>query len=112
MTNIAAGPPAHTRHVVDFIPTLSLLMKHADGAVRTQAAWTIGNIVGDREGYRDFVLEGDTLKNLLNIWHGDFQDSAQQKEAFRIAMWVVDNMCRYKPNWHQVFLAHIDDSCF
>lgn len=48
------------------------------------------------------MLQAGTLDHLLKIWHGDIQDESHRKEAFRIAMWVVDNMCRYKPDWQQM----------
>eukprot|EP00842_Homolaphlyctis_polyrhiza_P005250 jgi/Hompol1/5726/HPOL_004651-RA len=66
------------------------------------AAWAIGNIVGDREGFRDLVLQAGTLPVILTIWDGHCIDMSQRKEAFRIAMWVVDNMCRYKPDWQKM----------
>lgn len=40
------------------------------------------------------------LEPLLKIWHGEFIDDPQRKEAFRISMWCIDNMCRYRPNWN------------
>lgn len=108
LTNIAAGPTSHTTAIVDlnFLPLLVGCLRHPCGAVRTQAAWAIGNIVGDREGYRDIVLNAGVLDPLLKIWElGNFTDVVAQKESFRIAMWVVDNMCRYKPDWHKVYLS-------
>lgn len=90
--------------------------------IRTQAAWAIGNIVGDREGFRDFVLQEGILGPLLEIWKKTGEqpepEEYQQKESFRISMWVCDNMCRYKPNWHEMLelfnvlpdaLFHTDD---
>ncbi|KAL2918655.1 hypothetical protein HK105_201489 [Polyrhizophydium stewartii] len=104
LTNIAAGPTHQTTEIVNigFLPLLVQLLRHESGSVRTQAAWAIGNIVGDREGFRDRVLKEGTLPAILTIWQGKFQDESSRKEAFRIAMWVVDNMCRYKPDWHQM----------
>ena len=104
LTNIAAGPTIQTNAIVEsgFLPFLVPLLSHPTGAVRTQAAWAVGNIIGDREGFRDLVLQEGTLAHILKIWEGDFPDESHRKEAFRIAMWVVDNMCRYKPDWHQM----------
>ena len=74
-------------------------------------------MIGDREGYRDIVLNSCSLQSILHIWEGDFPDEASRKEGFRICMWVVDNMCRYRPNWHYMepvfkmlpmFLTHND----
>ncbi|KAJ8328404.1 hypothetical protein QVD99_000909 [Batrachochytrium dendrobatidis] len=104
LTNIAAGPTSHTTKIVDlgFLPHIVRLLKHRSGPIRTQAAWTLGNVVGDREGFRDRVLQEGTLPAILTIWQGEFNEEFSRKEAFRIAMWVVDNMCRYKPDWHQM----------
>ena len=100
-TNIAAGPTAHTTYLVDIgcLPMVGKLLNHPLGSIRTQAAWSIGNIIGDREGYRDLVLEQGLLPSILQIWKGEGLDGDSQKESFRIALWIVDNMCRYKPNW-------------
>lgn len=102
ITNIAAGPTVHTSAIVEneFLPLLNQLLIHPSGGVRTQATWSIGNIVGDREGYRDVVLQNCCLSAILHIWQGEFPDESSRKEAFRISMWVVDNMCRYRPDWH------------
>ena len=102
ITNIAAGPTIHTSAIVDceFLPLLNDLLLHPSGSIRTQATWAIGNIVGDREGYRDIVLQNCSLDAILHIWQGAFPDEVSRKEAFRISMWVVDNMCRYRPDWH------------
>ncbi|KAI8916046.1 armadillo-type protein [Gorgonomyces haynaldii] len=105
ITNIAAGPTNHTTSIVEagFLPLLQTMLSHKEGTIRTQAAWAIGNVVGDREGFRDIVLQNGILHPLLRIWEGPgFRDESARKEAFRIAMWVVDNMCRYKPNWHEM----------
>ncbi|KAH6572385.1 hypothetical protein BASA60_006646 [Batrachochytrium salamandrivorans] len=104
LTNIAAGPTAQTTKIVElgFLPHIVRLLGHPSGSIRTQAAWALGNVVGDREGFRDRVLQEGTLPAVLTIWHGDFSEESSRKEAFRIAMWVVDNMCRYKPDWHQM----------
>ena len=81
---------------------LGKLLNHPLGSIRTQAAWAIGNIIGDREGYRDLVLEAGFLPFILNIWNGEGLDETSRKESFRISLWIVDNMCRYKPDWHLV----------
>jgi hypothetical protein len=75
------------------------------GSIRTQAAWAIGNIIGDREGFRDIVLEAGLLPSILNIWKGEDMDLDSQRESFRISLWIVDNMCRYKPNWQLVYIV-------
>jgi hypothetical protein len=82
-----------------FLPLLGKLLHHPLGSIRTQAAWAIGNIIGDREGYRDLVLEAGMLPSILQIWRADDLDEDSQRESFRISLWIVDNMCRYKPNW-------------
>ena len=79
---------------------LGKLLVHPLGSIRTQAAWGIGNIIGDREGYRDLVLEAGLLPRILNIYHGAGLDESSQRESFRISLWIVDNMCRYRPDWH------------
>lgn len=81
---------------------LGRLLHHPKGNIRTQAAWAIGNIIGDREGYRDLVLEAGLLPSILNIWKGEHRDIDAQKESFRISFWIVDNMCRYKPDWQMM----------
>ena len=102
-----AGPTAHTTSLVEkgFIIPLGQLLNHPKGNIRTQAAWAIGNIIGDREGYRDLVLEAGLLPLILNIWNGEGLDIDSKKESFRIALWIVDNMCRYKPDWHLVIIT-------
>ena len=111
VTNIAgiyrfnlAGPTAHTTALVEknYLPALGKLLRHRSGSIRTQAAWAIGNIIGDREGYRDLVLEAGLLPAILDIWNGSNMDQGARKESFRISLWIVDNMCRYKPDWHLV----------
>lgn len=87
-----------------FLQPLGMLLNHPLGSIRTQAAWAIGNIIGDREGYRDEVLKRGFLPAILQIHKGSGLDSAAQRESFRIALWIVDNMCRYKPDWHLVIL--------
>jgi importin subunit alpha-1 len=84
---------------LDYLPVLTQALALPTLRCRTQAAWAIGNIVGDREGYRDVVLQTGVLQPLLRIWDGCDFSQDKTKESFRIAMWVCDNMCRYKPNW-------------
>ena len=45
-------------------------------------------------------MQNCSLSAILQIWQGEFSDESARKEAFRISMWVVDNMCRYRPDWH------------
>ncbi|KAI8902678.1 armadillo-type protein [Globomyces pollinis-pini] len=103
VTNIAAGPTSHTTILVDmgYLPYLGRLLQHELGPIRTQAAWAIGNIIGDREGYRDLILQNNLLPLILNIWKvNTFDTEAARVESKRISFWIVDNMCRYKPDWH------------
>jgi hypothetical protein len=104
ITNIAAGPTKNTTHLVDagYLPPLGNLLRHHKGNIRTQAAWAVGNIIGDREGYRDLVLKAGLIQPILDIWKGDWEDQDAQRESFRISMWIIDNMCRYKPDWNLV----------
>ena len=44
-------------------------------------------------------MEHCSLKAILHIWEGNFKDETSRKEAFRICLWVVDNMMRYRPDF-------------
>ena len=59
------------------------------------------------------VLKAGLLPAILEIWIGDNLNDNVKKEALRISLWIVDNMCRYKPDWHLVrfiFLIVLDET--
>lgn len=98
ITNMCAGSTEPTQIIVSlgFIPILSNLLKHSDGAVRVQAAWALGNIAGDNEIFRNEVLKQGSLCDILKIYLGDFSRSQDKILAMEIAAWAASNMFRYK----------------
>jgi len=98
ITNIAAGTTEQTRTIIDAgaVPVLIELLRSENKEVRTQAAWSLGNIAGDCGEFRDIVLHGGTLQPLLELWKGN--DSIESKNhMLQVAMWTLANLCR----WHR-----------
>ncbi|TPX31704.1 hypothetical protein SeMB42_g07713 [Synchytrium endobioticum] len=110
LTNVAAGHPAQTASVAEagLIPCLVGLLSSTSGKVRLQAAWTLGNIAGDCEKFRDAVLDAGAMEPLLHIWEGNVDDDNEERSALHVAMWTVGNICRWdmtKGQWERIVPA-------
>jgi importin subunit alpha-6/7 len=56
------------------------------------AAWALGNIVGEGIEFRDLVLETGVWKDLLNL------TTLKEYSLKKTAVWVVSNLCKGKPS--------------
>ncbi|KAJ3126946.1 Importin alpha subunit (Karyopherin alpha subunit) (Serine-rich RNA polymerase I suppressor protein) [Nowakowskiella sp. JEL0407] len=108
LTNVSAGLTEHTLVIVNagFVPVLIDLLSCGSGSVRSQAAWTLGNIAGENSLLRDSVINAGILEPLLQIWHCKFDDDFKKRSALHVAIWVFANLCRWKrPDWTQLCKA-------
>jgi len=66
-----------------------------------QAAWALGNIIGDNKEFRDQVLYYDVVTPLFSIWQPlNHPDSTSAKH---VAVWTYANLCRYRSaDWSKV----------
>ena len=75
------------------IPLLVALLSSKNEDIRENATMALGNIAGDSVGFRDLVLESGAMAPLLHcLLH------CQNVGMLRTTIWVVTNLCRYKPS--------------
>jgi hypothetical protein len=97
LTNVAAGDSAAVRAVVDagaLPPLVALLHSPLNGAVRVQAVWAIGNIVGDGKEMRDLVLA--SFEGVVAAVLANFEDMSR-KDLVHNSTWTLANICNHQP---------------
>eukprot|EP01147_Barroeca_monosierra_P002832 gene2832-5671_t len=91
ITNIAAGDTSHTQTLAEAnaVPFLRELLIHGENNVKEQAAWALGNIAGDSETMRDYVIDCDVVEPLTRLIQ-----TSSCVSLVRNASWAVTNLCR------------------
>ncbi|XP_063877254.1 importin subunit alpha-1-like isoform X1 [Scylla paramamosain] len=111
LTNLASGTAAHTAAVVDggAVPVLIGALAGGDEEVAEQAAWALGNIIGE-ERYRNQVVSAGVVTPLLAaLHHGRASSSSTSSSSassspsisspvslVRVVAWVLANIFRHK----------------
>ena len=70
ITNIVAGGTSdHVKYIVETgcVPLLINLIESKEKYTRGQSVWAIGNIAGDSETMRDYVIGLGAMKHLINL---------------------------------------------
>lgn len=67
LTNIATGDHEQTGRVLVAVPILLQYLGGSDYVLKEQACWTIGNIAGDSNEYREILLANGALKPLMDF---------------------------------------------
>lgn len=91
ITNITFSISDHIRHVIEAgaVPILIRLLSSKNEDVRTEAAWALGNIAGDKDvKYRDIVLGGGALPALLQ---------AVENSINKMIVYAICNLCDGRP---------------
>jgi len=97
ITAIAASHSEHTKAVVEAgaVPHLTALLDTANGELRNEVVWALGNVAGDSSSLRDIVLREIDVSLLLGIT-ASLLVTGPTKHAGN-AMWLSHNLCRGKP---------------
>lgn len=67
--------------------------------VREQACWTIGNIAGDCNDFRDIIISKDGIKCVLSA----LKDvEIIPMELAKVVAWTLSNLCRKTNNFEVV----------
>jgi importin subunit alpha-6/7 len=88
LTNLACGQYSHTKRVVEATPYLVDLIRGSNTILQEQAAWTLGNIAGEAEEFRDRLMQAGVLLPMVGILK-----STDSKVA-RTAAWALSNLVK------------------
>jgi importin subunit alpha-6/7 len=94
LTNIAST--AFTERIVQHpgtVDKLASLLKHDCPHVREQAGWCLGNIAGDKNEFRDMLLQNKSVVDgmIVNL------EEPHSSSLLQNLCWSVSNLCRGKP---------------
>lgn len=94
LTNVASGTPQQTKTIVDSgaAKTFIQLLHSPHPEVKEQAVWALGNVAGDCNECRDYLLVSGIMDPLLNL----LRESEQNVTLTRNAVWTLSNLCRGK----------------
>jgi hypothetical protein len=85
------------RQLVDLhvIENVVPLLSSPDPRTVEEAVWTIGNIAGDHETFRDKLLEEGALSLLVDVID-------LNQAILKVGIWAISNLCRKKPPFEKV----------
>lgn len=94
LTNIAAGDYEQAREVLQAVPNIILVLDSdvSSMAVREQVCWTVGNIAGDCDQFRQVLLANGCLLAILRFL-ARCVDSTYMEGA-RTNAWALSNLMR------------------
>lgn len=67
MTNIASSCTRHTRTILGAAPQLVSCLSAPNPALQEQALWTLGNIAGDNDDFRQMLHANGALRPILRL---------------------------------------------
>ena len=98
LTNIASGTREHTHLIIsaEAVPRFIRLLQSPSDDCREQGTWAIGNLAGEGEKCRDFVLNLNVMPVLLGLITSTVTTNGKIT-ILRNAVWALSNLCRSKP---------------
>jgi len=107
ITIVVSGTSDHVKYIVELgcVPLLFNLMTSEASDVRRQCVWAIGNIAGDSEGMRNYVIELGVMEHLLKLMNTDQTIPTKRHGKCEnninliviAAVWAISNLFRGKP---------------
>lgn len=89
VANLAAGTPEQTKQLNTVIPLQLHLLDTDDILLVEQITWTIGNISGDVQEWRDWLINNGCLPALQRQLR-----NKKHKELIRVTCWTLSNLLR------------------
>ena len=70
---VGGGTSDHVKYIVETgcVPLLVNLLESKHSKVRSQSIWVVGNIAGDSEAMRSYLIELGAMKHLVNLVETD-----------------------------------------
>jgi importin subunit alpha-1 len=98
LTNIASGTREHTHLIIssDSVPRFIRLLQSPSEDCREQGTWAIGNLAGEGDKCRDYVLGLNVMPVLLGLITTTVAQNGKIT-ILRNAVWALSNLCRSKP---------------